>query len=234
MTEVWAGCENGRVRASVQGDPGLTQSQGGRERVLAEGLTCHTWCGRGDPQLPSQGLTMLYLAAFFAPEIQSHPIVWRLYAPPCLQECTHLFTMFFWLKMKREGEWEDWKLLLLSPVITKLLFPSQPWPQGLLPHHSLLSLQGCYFCQMSHWCGKVNLFWQTSSLLLEMDCAPIATEDTGYCDDSFILLFLSFIHSQSTWPFLLQIHMGRLMDCSLSQGVMIWGLHEVMYVKRLK
>lgn len=26
-----------------------------------------------------------------------------------------------------------------------------------------------------------------------MDCAPIAAEDTGYRDDSFILLFHSFI-----------------------------------------
>ena len=143
---------------------------------------------------------MLYLASFFAPEIQSHPIVWRLYVPPHLQKCVHLYTMFFWLKKKKKnierGRARDWELLLLSPVITKLLFPSQPWPRGHLPHHSLLSLQGCYFCQMSHWCGKVNLFWQTSSLLWEMDCAPIDAEDTGYCDDSFIpLCFLSFIHS---------------------------------------
>ena len=138
----------------------------------------------------------------------------------------------FWLKKKKKKNIErervrDWELLLLSPVITKLLFPSQPWPRGRLPHHSLLSLQGCYFCQMSHWCGKVNLFWQTSSQLWEMDCALIAAEDTGYCDDSFIpLCFLSFIHSQSTWPSLSQIHMGRLTDCFLSQGVdmrLTWG-----------
>lgn len=56
---------------------------------------------------------MLYLASFFAPEIQSHLIVWRLYVPPRLQKCIHLYTGFL-VKKKKNRERESERLRAAS------------------------------------------------------------------------------------------------------------------------